>query len=146
MLLYGLFNSFPLSLLAISAIPFAMCGGILALYVTGLAFSISAAVGFISLFGVSVMDSIMLLTFYTGLRERGYERNDALEAAAKARLPQILTTSLCACIGLLPAAMSTAIGSQVQAPLATVVVGGMLISPFLTLLFVPVIGTVVLRK
>ena len=146
MLLYSLFNSLPLALLAISAIPFAMCGGILALHAAGHAFSISAAVGFISLFGVSVMDSIMLLSFYVGLRGRGLERDEALQSAAKARLPQIMTTSLCACIGLLPAALSTAIGSQVQAPLATVVVGGMLISPFLTLLFVPVIGTVVLKK
>jgi cobalt-zinc-cadmium resistance protein CzcA len=146
MLLYSLFNSMRMSLLAISAIPFAMCGGILALYVTGLHFSISAAVGFISLFGVSVMDSIMLVSFYNELRARHYEREEALKEAAEARMRQILTTSLSACIGLFPAAMSTAIGSQVQAPLATVVVGGMLVSPILSLLFLPVIGTLLLKK
>ena len=146
LILYGMFNSLRMSLLAVAAIPFAMCGGVLALLLTGLNFSISAAVGFISLFGVSVMDSIMLLTFYKQLRTFGQTRDEALTTAGEARMRQIMTTSFSACIGLLPAAMSSDIGSQVQAPLATVVVGGMLLSPVLTLLFLPVIGTMLLPK
>ena len=124
-LLYTLFNSLRDSLLALAGIPFAIGGGIIALYVTGLAFSISSAIGFISLFGVSVMNGILIITYYNQLTDgRAMDASEALFHAAEQRMRPMLMTSLAACIGLLPAAMSNGIGSQVQKPLATVVVGG----------------------
>jgi cobalt-zinc-cadmium resistance protein CzcA len=136
-LLYSLFNSLRDSLLALTGIPFAVAGGIMALYVTGLDFSISAAIGFISLFGVSVMDGILMITYYNQVRRGGMGVLEAMYHAAEQRMRPMLMTALSACIGLFPAAISTGIGSQVQRPLATVVVGGMLIGPVMLLLVVP---------
>ena len=136
-LLYGLFGSLRDSLLALAGIPFAVAGGIVALYITGLYFSISAAIGFISLFGVSVMDGILMITYYNWVRREGMEATEAMFHAATQRMRPMLMTAMSACIGLLPAALSTAIGSQVQRPLATVVVGGMLIGPLMLLVVVP---------
>jgi cobalt-zinc-cadmium resistance protein CzcA len=136
-LLYVLFNSVRDSLLALTGIPFAVVGGIVALYVTGQPFSISAAIGFISLFGVSVMNGILVISYYNGLRFAGLGTRAAMFHAAEQRMRPMLMTALSACIGLLPAAMSTGIGSQVQRPLATVVVGGMLLGPMLLLGVVP---------
>ena len=110
-LLYGLFNSFRDSLLALAGIPFAISGGVLALYVTGLPFSISAAIGFISLFGVSVMDRILVITFYNQLRRTGMGSMEAMFEASEKRMRPLLMTALAACIGLLPAALSHGIGS-----------------------------------
>ena len=143
-LLYSMFNSLRDSLLALTGIPFAASGGILALYLTGLNFSSSAAVGFISLFGVSVMDGILLLTYYRQLRYAGRGHDDAILCAAEVRMRPRFMTALSACIGLLPAATSTAIGSQVQRPLAVVVVGGMLLVPILISWVVPVIPSMLL--
>jgi heavy metal efflux system protein len=136
-LLYGLFNSLRDSLLALTGIPFAIAGGIIALFVSGLDFSISAAIGFVSLFGVSVMDGILMITYYNQVRRGGMGVLDAMYHAAEQRMRPMLMTALSACIGLFPAAISTGIGSQVQKPLATVVVGGMLIGPIMLLLVVP---------
>jgi heavy metal efflux system protein len=145
-LLYSLFNSLRDSLLALAGIPFAIGGGIIALYVTGLAFSTSAAIGFISLFGVSVMNGILILTYYNQVRLGGMKPLEAMFHAAEQRMRPMLMTSLAACIGLFPAAISHGIGSQVQRPLATVVVGGMLIGPILLLLVVPALQMVFLGK
>ena len=136
-LLYGLFNSLRDSLLALAGIPFAAGGGVLALYVSGLDFSISAAVGFVSLFGVSVMNGILIMTYFHEVRAPQMTAVDAMFQAASQRIRPMLMTALSACIGLLPAAISTGIGSQVQRPLATVVVGGMLVGPLLLLVVVP---------
>ncbi len=136
-LLYSLFNSIRDALLALSGIPFAIGGGIIALFITGEVFSISAAIGFISLFGVSVMNGILVLTYFNQLRLTGMGRRDALYQAAEQRMRPMLMTALSACIGLLPAAISHGIGSEVQRPLATVVVGGMLIGPIMLLVVVP---------
>jgi heavy metal efflux system protein len=136
-LLYSLFNDVRDSLLALAGIPVAIVGGIVALYVSGLNFSISAAIGFISLFGVSVMNGILMITFYHQERASGYPPVDAMYRAASTRMRALLMTALSACLGLLPAAISTGIGSQVQRPLATVIVGGMLIGPVMLLLAVP---------
>jgi cobalt-zinc-cadmium resistance protein CzcA len=144
-LLYGLFNSLRDSLLALAGIPFAIGGGIIALYVAGLPFSISAAIGFVSLFGVSVMNGILIITYYNQVRMRGMRGTGAMFHAAAQRMRPMLMTALSACIGLFPAAVSTGIGSQVQRPLATVVVGGMLIGPILLLLVVPALQVVFLR-
>jgi cobalt-zinc-cadmium resistance protein CzcA len=146
-LLYGLFNSARDSLMALAGIPFAITGGVLALFLTGLDFSISAAIGFVSLFGVSVMDGILMITYYNDLRrEKGMQPTEAMFHAAQQRMRPMLMTALSACIGLFPAAISTGIGSQVQRPLATVVVGGMLIGPLMLLVIVPALRMVFLGK
>ena len=136
-LLYSLFNSLRDSLLVLAGIPFAIAGGIIALYVSGLTFSVSAAIGFVSLFGVSVMNGILLITYFNQVRMAGRGPLDAMFHAAEQRMRPLLMTALSACIGLLPAALSTGIGSQVQRPLATVVVGGMLIGPIVLLVVTP---------
>jgi len=145
-LLYSMFNSLRDSFLALAGIPFAVSGGFLALYLTGEHFSVSASVGFVSLFGVAVMDGILMLTYYNQLAQAGYAREEAMIRAAQVRMRPSLMTDLSACIGLLPAAVSTGIGSQVQRPLATVVVGGMFLAPMLTLLVVPVLRVIFLPK
>ena len=145
-LLYGLFNSLRDSLLALAGIPFSVAGGILALYVTGLEFSISSAIGFVSLFGVSVMNGILVITYYNQVRGSGLEPMEAMFHAAEQRMRPMLMTALSACIGLLPAAVSTGIGSQVQKPLATVVVGGMLVGPIIMLVVVPALQTLFLAS
>jgi cobalt-zinc-cadmium resistance protein CzcA len=145
-LLYGLFNSLRDSLLALAGIPFAVGGGVLALYFTGLDFSISAAIGFVSLFGISVMDGILMLTYYNQVRAAGMETVEAMFHAATQRMRPMLMTALSACIGLLPAAVSSGIGSQVQRPLATVVVGGLLIGPIMLLVVVPALRMMFLGR
>ncbi len=145
-LLYSLFNSVRDSLLALAGIPFAVGGGVLALFVSGLPFSVSAAIGFISLLGVSVMNGILVLTYFNELKMQGMRPVDAMEHAAEKRMRPMLMTALSACIGLVPAAFSTGIGSQVQRPLATVVVGGMLLGPIMLLVVVPALQLVFLRK
>jgi heavy metal efflux system protein len=136
-LLYSLFNSMRDTLLSLAGIPAGVIGGVWALWLTGQPFSVSAAIGFVSLFGVSVMNSILLLTFYNQARAGGLQPLEAMYQAATKRMRPLLMTSLSACIGLLPAAISHGIGSQVQRPLATVIVGGMLLGPILLLLAVP---------
>ena len=144
-LLYALFNSLEECLLTLTGIPFAIAGGVIALYISGLNFSISAAIGFVSLFGVSVMNGILLITYYKQSRLRGGSPIDAMFRAASTRMRPLLMTSLSACIGLLPAAISTGIGSQVQRPLATVIVGGMFLGPIMLLLVVPALQVMFLR-
>ena len=144
-LLYGLFNSLRDSLLALAGIPFAIAGGILALYISGLAFSISAAVGFISLFGVSMMNGILLITYYNQVRDGDVDPAEAMFHAAAQRMRPMLMTALSVSIGLLPAALSRGVGSQVQRPLAAVVVGGMLLAPIMQLIVVPALQIALLR-
>jgi heavy metal efflux system protein len=117
-----------------------------ALYITGLNFSISSAIGFISLFGVSVMDGILMITYYNWVRREGMDSTEAMFHAATQRMRPMLMTAMSACIGLFPAALSTAIGSQVQRPLATVVVGGMLIGPVMLLVVVPAVRMLFLGR
>jgi len=146
-LLYSLFGSVRDSLLALAGIPFAVAGGVLALFVTGLDFSISAAIGFVSLLGISVMNGILILTYYNEVMQRGgMSSHDGMFHAASQRLRPMLMTALSACIGLVPAAISTGIGSQVQRPLATVVVGGLLIGPLLLLVVFPTLCVVFLPR
>jgi cobalt-zinc-cadmium resistance protein CzcA len=145
-LLYGLFNSLRDSLLALAGIPFAVGGGVLALYLTGLDFSVSAAIGFVSLFGVSVMDGILMITYYNQARQDTTDAVEAMFQAATHRMRPMLMTAWSACIGLLPAAVSSGIGSQVQRPLATVVVGGMLIGPIMLLVVVPALRMMFLGR
>ncbi len=143
-LLYALFNSLRDSLLVLTGIPFAVGGGIIALAISGESFGISAAIGFVSLFGVSVMNGILIMTYFNELKQQGESVRDAMFHAAEHRMRPMLMTALSACIGLFPAALSTGIGSQVQRPLAIVVVGGMLLGPILLLIVVPALQTLFL--
>jgi cobalt-zinc-cadmium resistance protein CzcA len=147
-ILYSLFNSLRDSLLVLAGIPFAIAGGVLSLFISRLDFSISAAIGFVSLFGVSVMDGILMLTYYNQLRltKPHLESSQAMFHAAEQRMRPMLMTALSACIGLLPAAISTGIGSQVQRPLASVIVGGMLMGPVMLLVIVPALRMLFLKK
>ena len=144
-LLYGLFNSWRDSMLALLGLPFAISGGLAALYVSGLDFSISAAIGFISLMGVSVMSGILIINGYYRVATGGMAPLEAMSHAVQEQMRPILMMTLSACIGLLPAAISTGIGSQVQRPLATVIVGGMLIGPIMLLVVVPALQSLFLR-
>jgi cobalt-zinc-cadmium resistance protein CzcA len=143
-LLYSLFNSIRECLLSLAGIPFTAAGGLLALYFTGINFSISAAIGFISLFGVSVMIGILLITHYNQARLRGGTPIDAMFSAASGLMRPMMMMSLSAGIGLFPAAISTGIGSEVQRPLATVVVGGMLFGSVMMSLVVPALKIIFL--
>ncbi len=145
-LLYTLFNSLKESLLALAGMPFTIGGGILALFVRGVNFSISAAIGFVSLFGVSVMIGILLITYYKQAIQAGQQPVNAMFGAASTLMRPLLMMSLSAGIGLLPAAVSTGIGSEVQRPLATVVVGGMLFGSLLLLAVAPALKLMVLDR
>jgi len=146
-LLYSLFGSVRDSLLALAGIPFVIGGGIVALWLTGVNFSISAAIGFVSLLGISVMNGILLLTYYHEVLQVGARStlNGMFHAAARWMRPMLMGM-LSACIGLVPAAISTGIGSQVQRPLATVIVGGLLIGPLLLLIVFPTLCVVFLPQ
>jgi cobalt-zinc-cadmium resistance protein CzcA len=145
-LLYGLFNSVRDSLVAVAGIPFAVSGGIVGLYVTGEEFSVSAAIGFISLAGVAVMDGILNITYFRELLSRGQTFDEAIFNGAEQRMRPMLMTALSAGVGLLPAAISQGIGSQVQRPLATVVVGGMLLGPVMLLVVGPALRKLFLKE
>jgi cobalt-zinc-cadmium resistance protein CzcA len=137
LLLYVNFGSLTDTLLAGSAIPLALIGGILALWLAGMPFSISAAIGFVALFGIAAMNGIMLVGCFNRLIEAGVEHWQAVRRTCELQMRPVMMTCVAACVGLLPAAFSTAIGSQVQRPLAIVVVGGMLLAPALFLTVLP---------
>jgi cobalt-zinc-cadmium resistance protein CzcA len=114
--------------------------------VAGLNLSVSAAVGFISLFGVAAMDGILLVSYIRRGVEEGMGTETAILEAGEARMRQVFMTGLSACIGLVPAALSTGIGSQVQQPLACVIVGGMLLSPICSLLVIPTVARLMMPE
>ncbi len=138
-LLYVTYNHLGDVLLVFTAVPFASVGGLLALWLRDLPFSISAGVGFIALSGVSVLNSMVLVTFIRQLVARGLPHDRAIEEAALTRLRPVLMTALVASLGFVPMALSTGVGAEVQRPLATVVIGGVLSSTLLTLLVLPVL-------
>jgi cobalt-zinc-cadmium resistance protein CzcA len=129
-----------LDVLAVFSNVVALClGGVWALVLTGNNFSISAAVGFISIFGVAIMDGLLLVSYFNALRARGLPLREAILQGAEKRVRPVMMTALTAIFGLLPAALSTKIGSQTQRPLAIVVVGGMITTLFLTRYLMPVL-------
>ena len=146
LLLFMNFSSVRDMLLAASVMPMAMVGGIFGLRLTGTPFSISAAIGFIALFGISVMDGIVVLNAFNQLIDEGVERSRALLRACETCLRPVVMTCVAACVGLLPAALSNGIGSQVQKPLALVVVSGILLAPVLILVVLPVLIDVFSRR
>lgn len=138
-LLWFNFNSVTDTLLAMSVIPMAVFGGVLGLLVSGIPFSVSAAIGFIALFGIAVMDGIIILSQYNQLIDEGLDRVKAVIRTGELQFRPVLMTCAVAGIGLLPAALSAGIGSQVQKPLAVVVVTGMLLAPLVILVTLPVL-------
>ncbi len=145
-LLFFNFGSMVDTLLAMSVIPMAIFGGVLGLLITGTPFSVSAAIGFIALFGIAVMDGIIILSQYNQLIDEGYERMRAVIRTGELQLRPVLMTCVVAGIGLLPAALSEGIGSQVQKPLAVVVVTGMMLAPIVILVTLPVLISVFSRR
>lgn len=138
-LLWLAFRSSRTALLIFLNVPFAVVGGVVALALRAIPFSISAGVGFIALFGVAVLNGLVLVSFSRHLEERGTDHVEAIRQAAEMRLRPVLMTALVAALGFLPMALSTAPGSEVQRPLATVVIGGIISATVLTLLLLPVV-------
>ncbi|SPD68947.1 RND divalent metal cation efflux transporter (plasmid) [Cupriavidus taiwanensis] len=138
-LLFAMFGNVKDGLLVFTGIPFALTGGILALWLRGIPLSISAAVGFIALCGVAVLNGLVMLSFIRSLREAGHGLDHAIRAGALTRLRPVLMTALVASLGFVPMALATGTGAEVQRPLATVVIGGILSSTALTLLVLPVL-------
>jgi len=136
-LLYTTFNAVKPALLIYFNIPIAATGGIVALFLRGMPFSISAAVGFIALFGVAVLNGVVMVSYFTELRSRGMSVDEAVRTGAELRLRPVLMTALVASLGFVPMALATSAGAEVQRPLATVVIGGLMTSTALTLLVLP---------
>ncbi len=142
-LLYMAFRSVREVLIIYTAIPFATVGGILLLWLRGMPFSISAGIGFIALFGIAVLNGIVLIERYKELRrEKGHLDTDEIMLGAKSRLRAVILTASAAALGFLPMAVSTGAGAEVQKPLATVVIGGLITSTLLTLIVLPVLFSI----
>lgn len=139
LLLYINFGTISDMLLAASVIPMALIGGIFTLYFTETPFSVSAAIGFVALFGISAMDGIIVLTYFNQMLESGLDRTTAILRTCHVQFRPVMMTCIVAAVGLAPAAMSNGIGSQVQKPLALVVVGGIMLAPILILIVLPVL-------
>jgi cobalt-zinc-cadmium resistance protein CzcA len=137
LLLFITFRNMRLALLVISNLPFALIGGIFSLWISGLYLSVPAAVGFIVLFGVAVLNGVVLVSHITQLREEGIELSEAIQKGCANRLRPVLMTASIAIFSLIPMLFSGGTGSEIQKPLATVVVGGLITSTFLTLFLIP---------
>ena len=138
-LLFTTFGSVKQALLIYTGIPFAIVGGVLALGLRGMPFSISAGVGFIALFGVAVLNGLVMVSYFNRLREEGKTLDEAIHEGAMTRLRPVLMTALVASLGFIPMAIATSAGGEVQRPLATVVIGGLVTSTLLTLLVLPLL-------
>jgi cobalt-zinc-cadmium resistance protein CzcA len=123
----------------IANVPFATIGGLLALFISGQYVSVPSAIGFIAVFGVAMLNGIVLISFINGLREKGMEVSEAVRRGAELRLRPVLMTASVAILGLIPMLLSTGVGAETQRPLASVVIGGLLTSTLLTLVLLPVI-------
>jgi cobalt-zinc-cadmium resistance protein CzcA len=146
MLLFAMFGNVKDGLLVFSGVPFALTGGVLALWLRGIPLSLSAGVGFIALSGVAVLNGLVMLSFIRALREGGKPLDEAVREGALTRLRPVLMTALVASLGFIPMAIATGTGAEVQRPLATVVIGGILSSTLLTLLVLPVLYQLAHRK
>lgn len=138
-LLYTAFNSIKYATLIIANVPFATIGGLLALFVTGQYVSVPSAIGFIAVFGVAMLNGIVLVSFINELRDKGFSVGEAVRRGTELRLRPVLMTASVAILGLVPMLLSSGVGAETQRPLATVVVGGLITSTLLTLFLLPVI-------
>lgn len=146
MLLFAMFGNVRDGLIVFTGIPFALTGGILALWLRDIPLSISAAIGFIALSGVAVLNGLVMISSIRSLREAGMAMPDAVHTGALSRLRPVLMTALVASLGFVPMAIATGTGAEVQRPLATVVIGGILSSTILTLLVLPLLYRMIHRK
>lgn len=137
MILFFTFRSVPITLLILLNIPFAVTGGIISLFVSGEYLSVPASVGFIALFGIAVLNGVVMVSYFLSLLSEGYSIDDAVKEGAKRRLRPVLMTAFIAALGLLPLLFASGVGSEIQKPLATVVLGGLVTSTALTLLILP---------
>jgi len=138
-LLFATFQSVPQSLLILLNVPFALVGGIAALWARNLNLNLSASVGFIALFGVAVLNGIVMVSYINSLRDKGMPLRQAVLDGSSMRLRPVLMTALVASLGFVPMALASSAGAEVQRPLATVVIGGLVTSTILTLLVLPVV-------
>jgi cobalt-zinc-cadmium resistance protein CzcA len=138
-LLYTAFNSIKYAMLIIANVPFATIGGLLALFLTGQYISVPSAIGFIAVFGVAMLNGIVLVSFINEMRDRGMSVNEAVRRGSEMRLRPVLMTASVAILGLVPMLISSGVGVEIQRPLASVVVGGLITSTLLTLILLPVI-------
>ncbi|WP_153799887.1 efflux RND transporter permease subunit [Foetidibacter luteolus] len=145
LILFVMFGNIKDAILTILNVPFALIGGILALHLRGMNFSISAGIGFIALFGICIQNGVILISVFRKNLEAKMPLAEALRTGVISRVRPVVMTALMAAIGLLPAAISTGVGSESQKPLATVVIGGLVTSTFLTLLILPLIYAAVYR-
>jgi len=145
-LLFNAFDSVRSALLILGNVPFALIGGIVALFVTGIPLSVSAAIGFIALFGQSVLNGVVMVSCFNDERAAGKSALDAVLAGARVRLRTVLMTALLAMLGLLPMALSHGIGSETQRPLAVVIIGGLISATALTLIVLPALYLVAARR
>jgi cobalt-zinc-cadmium resistance protein CzcA len=141
-LLFSAFGSVKYATLVLANLPFALIGGVAALALRHINFSVSAAVGFIALFGISVQNGVLLVTEFNRLRKEGMSTRQALLAGTDDRLRPVVMTALMAALGLLPAALSHGVGAETTRPFATVIVGGLVTATILTLLVLPVLYNV----
>jgi len=146
LLLFDAFKSFASALVIIANIPFSVIGGILALFITGIYLSVSAAIGFIALFGQAVLNGVVMVTLFNHLRHEGQSLEAAVTDGALVRLRTVMMTALLASFGLLPMALSHGIGAETQKPLAVVVIGGLVTATLLVLFVLPVLYVVVSRR
>jgi cobalt-zinc-cadmium resistance protein CzcA len=145
-LLFNAFGSVKHSALILLNVPFALIGGILALYLTGIHLSVSAAIGFIALFGQAVLNGVVMVSYFNQLRRTGVGAYEAAVRGSIVRLRTVLMTTLLAMLGLTPMALSHSIGSEVQRPLATVIIGGLFSAAILTLIVLPALYVTVERR
>jgi len=138
-LLFATFNSLRQAVLVFTGVPLALTGGVLALWLRDIPFSISAGVGFIALSGVAVLNGLVMVTFINQLRREGLPVHEAVTQGSLTRLRPVLMTALVASLGFVPMAIATGTGAEVQRPLATVVIGGIISSTLLTLIVLPAI-------
>jgi cobalt-zinc-cadmium resistance protein CzcA len=145
-LLFAMFGNVKDGLVVFTGIPFALTGGVIALWMRGIPLSITAAVGFIALCGVAVLNGLVMLSFISSLRDEGKSIDQAVRIGALTRLRPVLMTALVASLGFVPMAIATGTGAEVQRPLATVVIGGIISSTILTLLVLPALYRLVHRR
>jgi cobalt-zinc-cadmium resistance protein CzcA len=146
LLLFDAFSSFRSALLIILNIPFALIGGILALLITGIPLSVSAAIGFIALFGQAVLNGVVMVSYFNQLKNAGAPPEEAVITGSLVRLRTVLMTGLLAMMGLMPMALSHDIGSETQKPLAVVVIGGLISATILTLIVLPTLYVMFERR
>ena len=146
LLLFHTFNSVRYTALVLLNVPFAMIGGIFALLITGFPLSVSAAIGFIALFGQSVLNGVVMISVFNHLRSTGAEADDAVLHGSLMRMRTVLMTALLATLGLLPMALSHGIGSETQKPLAIVIIGGLTTATLLVLVVLPALYLVIAKR